>query len=146
MIKPVLQREPTGCGIAMVAALAGLSYAQAKSIAATLGISAQDQRLWSETAHVRKFLTHLGIRTGRSEHAFRSWEALPDLALLSIKWHVAKGRPCWHWVLFVRDGLGARVLDSKRGLRHHIRTDFWRIRSKWFIPVVTARAHRRERT
>jgi hypothetical protein len=139
MIKPVLQRERTGCGIASVAAIVGLSYAQAQAIANSLGISAQDERLWSATAHVRKLLQHLGVKTGRSEHAFQSWESLPDLALLSIKWHLEKGRPFWHWVVFVRDDRGARVLDPKKRLRRHVRTDFGRIKPKWFIPIVGAR-------
>jgi hypothetical protein len=138
-LKPVIQLERTGCGIASVAAIAGLSYAKAKAVASALDISAQDERLWSETAHVRKLLAHLGVKTGRSEHAFRSWEALPNLALLSIKWHLEQGRPFWHWVVFVRDDQGARVLDPKRSLRSHVRTDFGRIKPKWFIPIVDAR-------
>ena len=138
MIKPVVQLEPTGCGIASVAAIVGLSYAQAKAIASSLDISAQDERLWSETAHVRKLLEHSGVKTGCSEHPFRSWESLPDLALLSIKWHLEKGRPFWHWVVFVRDERGARVLDPKKSLRRHIRTDFGRMKPKWFIPIVDA--------
>lgn len=135
-MRPVVQLEPTGCGIASVAAIAGLSYARAKAIAGSLGISAQDERLWSDTAHVRTLLKHLGVKTGRSEHPFRSWESLPDLALLSIKWHLEKGHPFWHWVVFVRDHRGARVLDPKKNLRRHLRTDFGRIKPKWFIPIT----------
>jgi len=134
-LKPVVQLEPTGCGIASVAAIAGLSYARAKAIAGTLGISAQDERLWSETASVRKLLQHLGVKAGTAECPFRSWESLPDLALLSIKWHLEGGRPFWHWVVFVRDEGGARVLDPKNSLRRHARTDFGRIKPKWFIPI-----------
>jgi ABC-type bacteriocin/lantibiotic exporter with double-glycine peptidase domain len=141
MMKPVVQLEPTGCGIASVAAIAGLSYARAKAIASSLGISSQDERLWSETAHVRKLLEHLGVRMGRAEHPFRSWESLPDLALLSIKWHLEKGRPFWHWVVFVRVDGGARVLDPKKSLRAHVRTDFGRIEPKWFIPIVDAQRY-----
>jgi len=140
-MKPVVQLEPTGCGIASVAAIAGLSYARTKAIARSLGISAQDERLWSGTAHVRKILDHLGLKTGRSERPFRSWESLPDLALLSTKWHLDKGRPFWHWVVFARDDRGARVLDPKKSLRRHARTDFGRIKPKWFIPIVDARQH-----
>ena len=136
MVKSVVQQEPTGCGIASVAALAGLSYARAKAIAGSLGISAHDERLWSETAHVRELLGHLGVKAGTSEHPFRSWESLPDLALLSIKWHLEKGRPFWHWVVFVRDVRGARVLDPKKSLRRNVRTDFGRMKPKWFIPIV----------
>ena len=136
MIEPVVQLEATGCGIASVAAIAGLSYSRARATASRLGISARDERLWSDTAHVRELLRHLGLKPGRGEQPFRSWQALPDLALLSIKWHLEKRRPFWHWVVFVRDEHGARVLDSKRSLRRHVRTDFGRMKPKWFIPVT----------
>ena len=43
-MKPVVQEQRTGCGIAAVAALAGVSYAKAKAVAASLGISVHDPR------------------------------------------------------------------------------------------------------
>jgi hypothetical protein len=138
-MKPVVQLERTGCGIASVAAIAGLSYQRAKAIANALGVRADDKALWSDTAHVRRLLRHVGVSAGPRELPFRSWEALPDLALLSAKWHREQGRPFWHWVVFVRDGGQAYVLDSKKSLRSHRRTDFGRIKPKWFIPVAEAR-------
>lgn len=84
IIKPVVQLERTGCGIASVAAIVGISYPKAKSIANSLGIFAHDKSLWSETSHVRKLLSCFGIKTGSREIPFRSWEALPCLALLAI--------------------------------------------------------------
>lgn len=138
-MKPVVQLERTGCGIASIAAIAGLSYPKAKTIAKALGIFAQDESLWSETSHVRKLLDHLDIKPGPRELPFRSWAALPDLALLSIKWHLEKGRPHWHWVVFVRYRGGAYVLDSKPSLRTHRRTDFGRMQPKWYIPVIDSR-------
>lgn len=134
-MKPVIQLEPTGCGIASVAAIAGVSYPRAKSVANSLGISADDRRLWSETAHVRKLLRHFGLRTGTTEMPFHSWDRLPNLALLSIKWHLENGRPFWHWVVFVRENGRACVLDPKRSLRRHTRTDFGRMKPKWYIRV-----------
>lgn len=136
-MKPVIQLERTGCGIASTAAIAGVSYPKAKSIANALGIFAQDASLWSETAHVRKLLAHLRIKTGPRELPFRSWTALPDLALLSIKWHLENGHPHWHWVVFVRNSGRSYVLDSKQSLRTHCRTDFGRMKPKWYIPIVT---------
>jgi hypothetical protein len=137
-MKPVIQLEPTGCGIASVAAIAGVSYSRAKSVANSLGITAGDQRLWSETAHVRNLLRHFGLRVDSREMPFHSWDALPNLALLSIKWHLEKGRPFWHWVAFVREGSRSYILDSKKSLRQHTRTDFGRIKPKWYIRVVEA--------
>lgn len=138
-MQPVIQLEQTGCGIASVAAIAGLSYPKTKSIANSLGIFAQDDNLWSETAHVRKLLKHLGIKTSPREIPFRSWESLPNVALLSIKWHLERGRPYWHWVVFVRDNGQSFVLDSKKGLRTNRRTDFGRMKPKWHIPIANTR-------
>ena len=138
-MKPVVQLDPTGCGIAAVAAIAGVSYPKAKAVAGSLGIHADDQALWSATSHVRKLLRRFGHTVESREIPFRSWKALPGLALLSIKWHRKRGKPYWHWVVFVREGGEACVLDSKKALRKHHRTDFGRMKPKWFIPVRTAK-------
>lgn len=134
-MKPVIQLERTGCGIASVAALAGVNYRAAQRVASRLGIFADDPALWSETDHVLRLLKEYGFRSARTEVPFTSWEALPDCALLAVKWHKERGRPYWHWVVFWRGPDGPVVLDSKRALRRHVRTDFGRMRPKWFIPV-----------
>lgn len=136
-MRPVVQLERTGCGIAVVAAMAGVSYRQAQQTASRLGIFANDHRLWSETAHVRRILREYRLRPASKEQPFRSWSSLPNLALLAIKWHHEHGRPCWHWVVFVRDGEGSRVLDSNRSLTQHVRKDFGRMKPKWYMAVAT---------
>lgn len=133
--KAVIQEETTGCGIASAATIAGVSYAAAKKAANRLGIFAEDARLWSETTHVRRLLDHYGFRAVTRELPFRSWDMLPNLALLAIKWHMERKLPFWHWVVFARDANGAYVLDSKKSLRRHRRTDFGRMKPKWFIEV-----------
>ena len=138
-MKPVIQPDRTGCGIASAAAIAGVSYGRAKSVAGSIGIFAHDQRLWSRTEHVRRLLGKFGVRTSRAERPFRGWNRLPDLALLSIKWHLERGEPFWHWVVFVREGGRQYVLDSKKSLRRHARTDFGRMKPKWYIAVEARR-------
>ena len=138
-MKPVVQEERTGCGIAAAAVIAGVSYAQAKRVAASLGISAQDRRLWSETAHVRRVLASFGVEASRATRPFRAWSKLPDCALLAIKWHLKEGRPFWHWVVFVRAGDQQYVLDSKATLKTPLRTDFGRMKPRWFLPVTLPR-------
>jgi ABC-type bacteriocin/lantibiotic exporter with double-glycine peptidase domain len=135
-MKPVVQLERTGCGIAAVAAIAGVSYRQAQRTAHQLGIYATDRRLWSETTYVRRLLRKYCLRTASTEQPFHSWSSLPNLALLAIKWHREQGRPCWHWVVFVRDSEGERVLDSKRSLKCHVRRDFGRMKPKWYLAVA----------
>lgn len=134
-MKPVVQLERTGCGIAAVAAIAGVSYRQVQRTTNRLGILATDRRLWSETVYVRRLLQKYRLRPTSTKRPFRSWDSLPDLALLAIKWHREQGRPCWHWVVFVRDRDGERVLDSKRSLIHHVRRDFGRMKPKWYMEV-----------
>lgn len=135
-MEALIQEEKTGCGIAASAVIAGVNYQQAKQIANSLGIYAQDKALWSDTAYVRTLLGHFGIKTSAIETPFTSWEALPDRALLSIRWKQISGKPYWHWVVFDRLAGAARVLDSNRRLKSNIRYDFNRMHPKWFIEII----------
>ena len=134
-MKPVVQEELTGCGIASAAAIAGISYKKAKNIANKMGIFAEDSSLWSDPQHVRDLLGKFGIDADRGEKPFKDWESLPDCALLSTKWHIEAGKPFWHWAVFVREGSEEYVLDSKKALKTNIRKDFGRIKPKWYIKV-----------
>ena len=131
----MVQLERTGCGIATVAALAGVSYRTAQRSARRLGIDAADDRLWSDTTPIRRLLQQYGLRARRVKRRFVSWSALPGRALLAIKWHRERGRPYWHWVVFIRQGRRGYVLDSAAALKRHVRTDFGRMKPKWFIEV-----------
>ena len=134
-MKPVVQEEETGCGIASFAAIAGISYNEAKNIANAMGISAEDQALWSDTQYVRRLLAELGFRADKEEIPFRNWKSLPDCALIALKWHGRNGKPFWHWAVFRREENKQYVLDSKKSLKSHVRTDFGRMKPKWHIKV-----------
>lgn len=134
-MKPVVQQETSGCGIASVAALAGVGYRRAKVQANRLGIFAEDSKLWSATKYVCTLLSTFGIEVAGKEQPFISWERLPNLALLAIKWHLEDGKPFWHWVVFVREENSSYVLDPKKALKTNKRTDFHRMKPKWFIEV-----------
>lgn len=112
MLTPVVQEETTGCGIAAVANILGNTYSEMKAIANAMGIHASDKSLWTDTQYVRRMLAKAGIETSKIETPFTSWEALPDLALLSIKHHQEEGRNFWHWVVFKRIDGEPFVLDS----------------------------------
>ncbi len=135
---PVVQEETTGCGIASVANILGKSYAEMKAIANAMGIYAEDESLWSDTQYVRNMLSQAGVDTSVDEIPFESWEALPDLALLSIKHHWEVGKAFWHWVVFKRIEGQDVVLDSASYLPANIRTDFDEMQPKWFIEVKMA--------
>ena len=138
MLKPVIQEETTGCGIASVANILGKTYSEMRDTANAMGIHAEDKSLWSDTHYVRKMLSHAGVETSADEIPFESWSTLPDLALLSIKHHQEDGKTFWHWVVFKRVGGQAIVLDSASYLPSNIRTDFNEMQPKWFIEVKNA--------
>lgn len=137
-MKPVVQEETSGCGIAAVANILGKSYSEMKAIANAMGIYAEDKSLWSDTQYVRRMLASAKVVTSADEIPFEAWEALPDLALLAIKYHQQEDRNFWHWVVFKRENGEAVVLDSASYLPANIRTDFDEMQPKWFVEVKNA--------
>lgn len=135
-MKPVIQEETTGCGIAASATILQRGYAEVKARANALGIHAEDERLFSETDHIRTLLRDYGVAVADCETPFVSWQQLPDLALLAIKHHYENDRPYWHWVVFRRSGDEAVVFDSAPNLEHNTRRDFSAMAPKWFIAVT----------
>ena len=87
-------------------------------------------------AMYRKLLSEFEIECEPEEKLFSNWPSLPDKALLVIKWRKVEGIPFWHWVVFCRQDGGEVVFDSKNGLKTNVRTDFARIKPKWFIKVL----------
>ena len=140
-MQPVIQEDKTGCGLASVATVAGVDYQHVKTKARQLGINVEDPALWSDTRYIRKLLTSYNISASRQVSIFTSWDNLPPLALLAIKWHRSHESAFWHWVVFHRGPQGPIVLDSKRELRTHCRTDFGRIKPKWFLTVTNSLLH-----
>lgn len=136
MLIPVIQEETTGCGIAAVANIVGKTYTEMKSIANELGIYADDTSLWSDTQHVRQLLRYEGLATATNEAPFHTWDALPNVALLAIKYREEQGRAFWHWVVFKRFGGRPYVLDSASYLPRNVREDFDAMMPKWFIEVI----------
>ncbi len=137
-LEPVVQEETSGCGIGAVANIMGKTYSEMKAFANAMGIYAEDQSLWSDTQYVRKMLAIAGVETSADEIPFESWKALPDLALLAIKYHQQEGKNFWHWVVFKRENGEAVVLDSASYLPSNIRTDFDEMLPKWFIEINNA--------
>ena len=100
-----------------------------------MGISASDSDLWSDSHHIRKLCSKLNIKVPKQETPFKGWKHLPDRALLAIKWHKTKGKAFWHWTVFLRDKGEEYVLDPSPNIKNNRRTDFGKIKPKWFIEV-----------
>jgi len=106
-----------------------------KVVAGAMGIHASDKSLWSDTQYVRRMLSHAGVETSQDEIPFESWDALPDLALLSIKHYQEEGKDFWHWVVFKRENGQSFALGSVSYPPSNIRYDFAAMQPEWFIEV-----------
>ena len=89
---PIIQEDITGCAIASVAAIKGITYKESKKIAESIGINVENSVLWSDTKPICKLLGHLGCNTGEAIN-FTNWNILPDLSILATKWHLENGVP-----------------------------------------------------
>jgi ABC-type bacteriocin/lantibiotic exporter with double-glycine peptidase domain len=134
-MKLVIQKEKTGCGIASVAMLAGISYSKAKGIAEEIGVYSDDSELCSDSSYVIKLCQKLKIKISKDQTPFKDWSSLPDRALLAIKWHQINRKAFWHWSIFVRDQGEETVLDPSQNIKNNQRTDFGRIKPKWFLEI-----------
>ncbi len=132
----IIQEETTGCGLASVANIIERPYAEVKAKANEMGIFADDDKLYSDTQYVRVLLKEYGVQASSNEIPFNSWETLPDLALLAIKFYEENGCRFWHWVVFKREQGIPVVLDSAAYLEENKRTDFENMKPKWFIEIL----------
>jgi len=73
-MKVVLQDEISGCGLAVVATVSGKHYDEVKQYANSIGIYAEDKKLYSGTAYVRNLLKHYGVKCSNIENHFESWD------------------------------------------------------------------------
>jgi ABC-type bacteriocin/lantibiotic exporter with double-glycine peptidase domain len=135
-MKVIVQEDPTGCGIACAAMLAGKSYQAAKKQARSLGIFIEDENLYSDTRHLRQLLESYNVRISKKKILFKNWALLPPLAILAIKYNGNQNPPTWHWVVYRIQDDKPVVLDSKRELKRNLRTDFGRMKPKWYIKVA----------
>lgn len=129
-IARVVQQDRTGCGIACVAAIARAPYSRVRRMACRHFGWRMEGVFYTRSHHLIHLLENLGCATGRSR-TVRRWESLPDLAIAAVNPDSENFN--WHWVVFVREGGGAYVIDPRS--KRERRTDFGRMRLRSCIPV-----------
>lgn len=132
---PVPQEDITGCAIACTAWITGNSYDVVKTTTEKIGISITNPKLWSDINPVRTILTEFGITLSANPTEFTGWQFLPETSLLAVKYHLENEIPHWHWVVAVKTTNEAFVMDPKKALRTNIRTDFGRMKPKWYWQI-----------
>lgn len=132
-MKRVKQGNASGCGLACVAMLANKKYEEIRELAKEILNFNNDHDLYTDTTHLRKLLLSFGIVTSSKKVPFTEWGKLPKKAILGINHDMKTDK--WHWVVYQRDDRGASVLDPKVTIKTDRRTDFSRMRPKWYISI-----------
>ena len=135
MIRRIVQRDATGCGLACVAMLSKVSYSEAKALAATLGFAPKKRSYYTESWQLRQLLKDLGVRSQRGRRVSH-WSSIGSLSIVGINPTVRRGHTYWHWVVYVPGPHGGYVLDPMASIKSSRRTDFGRMRLRSFIPVT----------
>ncbi len=106
----VRQRDHTGCGIAVVAMVGGISYQAAKPLVFP---DWQRRRSFRSTpAQLLGALDRLGIKVGnrKLQRAPADWHRLPGCCIAAVNIVLEAGTyPTRHWVLWAQDKRGWRV-------------------------------------
>ncbi|KRB11538.1 hypothetical protein [Lysobacter sp. Root690] len=145
MIRRKTQLDSTGCGLACVAMLGDIGYAQARSLARQLGIvpkapgeasggatRGRRKAYYTSANELARMLRLLGARPGRERMLERA-DALDSDGILGINPNPRDGS--WHWVVYIHDDDGGYVLDPNPRVRSERRNDLRRMRCRSFLPV-----------
>lgn len=133
-IRRVKQDDRTGCGIACIAIITGESYERIRSLAINELRFSEDGPFYTQVSHLKILASKFGIELPQRIRKFKNWESLPDVAIVAINY--CKESHTWHWVVYRREKDSQYVIDPKKSVKSNKRTDFGRMKPKWFLPVI----------
>ena len=133
----VVQDDDTGCGIACVAMIAGVSYEDAK--AAVFSKSFRKKVFYTSGPDLRRGLERFGLtlRPAARARRFESWRRLESTSIVAVE-QTPRNKAHWHWVVFVNDGTRRYVLDPS--WPEIVRTDFRKMEGRSYLRVEALRS------
>ena len=131
-IQHVSQPDDTGCGLACLAMITGLTYFQIKDQLIQQGKFKADTDDWGTTFNdIIQILQYYQLKTER-KRKFKKWCNIPAKVAIASTNYDKSG--CWHWVVFVRDIDGYFIYDP--GKRRKKIRDLRGKMAGWFIEVL----------
>lgn len=132
-IKRVIQEDSTGCGIACVAMVAGISYAEAKQLTVNNKILKKSvKNFYTTTKDLVNILKSIGIEPSKGRKV-RYWSSINNISIVAINF--LETTDTWHWVVFIPDADTGYVLDPSKRIKAEKRIDFSRMRLRSYIPI-----------
>jgi len=136
-MRRIRQRDSTGCGLACIAMVAGINYEDVRAIAVSKLGWDETGDFYTGTRDLRDLAGYFGIAVGKRRRSFKSFNALPDTAILANNYK--EQTDTWHWVVFHRIEGKPVIYDPNQSIKNDKRRDFGRIKAKWFLPVLNYR-------
>jgi len=142
-IRRRVQKDQTGCGIACVAMLSGITYLKARKLATELGeVPDEKGRYYTQSWQLRHILSELGV-SSRKGRKVSKWRSINCLSIVGINYRSPEGKDAtWHWVIYVPGSDGGYVLDPMGHIKSTRRRDFSRMAPNRYIPMQQPRAVR----
>jgi len=129
-IERVFQDDHTGCGLACVAMIAGVSYREVRKFAIDHGIFSSGNDSGVSADGVMKLLKLFNVDTA-IRNSITNWKRVPQVGMLGIN----DSRP--HWVVAVRTREDCFLIDPSSHVSQKRRRDFGRISLIGDAVVVT---------
>lgn len=131
----IVQEDATGCGLACVAMVAGVAYAEVRGL--VIESFGFDQRgpFYTDVPDLRAMLGAYGYVLSRRVK-FKSYDRTGPLCILGLE-RGGSGEED-HWALLVRHGLDIYVLDPARHVKTPRRRDWNRLRVVSYMNISRA--------
>jgi hypothetical protein len=126
-VRRVPQLDKTGCGVACVASVAGVSYAKARRL-----MFGSSPGSYTDTGDLRSALRKHGVKVGPRLIPLRtrSYFDLAHHAILKV--NVKRSSGYWHWVVW--DAVRRRLIDPRQ-------PPYKRLRAVSFLKIEFSRSN-----
>lgn len=126
----IIQKDATGCGLACVAMIVGVAYAEVREVAVDLmGFDAAGP-FYTFNYDLRYILAEYGYGLSRCT-LFKSYDPISSLSILEIE----RAGDHNHWVLLVKCGLDRFVFDPAQHIKTSRRRDWKRLKVASYMNV-----------
>ncbi|RWU03286.1 hypothetical protein DWB63_11835 [Pseudodesulfovibrio sp. S3] len=131
VMERVIQENATGCGLACVAMVARVPYAEVRSLAVEhLGFDSIGP-FYTDLDDLRYMLDWYGYGVLRWT-PFKSYDSVSPLCVLEIE----RSGIYNHWVLLIKCALDRYVLDPFPDVKTERRRDWWRLRPISYANII----------
>ncbi len=88
---------------------------------------------YTGTKDIRELGGHFNNKVGKRRRKFKSFDALPDTAILAINYK--EKSDTWHWVVYIRTANDEFIYDPRKEIKTDKRRDFGRFKASWYLCV-----------